>query len=191
MKDRLLRVAFTTTANGTKTGGEYVESNAHIPYQKWTHITVIRAESRVKLFINGILDAVIITEGSNVPNDCPLYIGNAPTYENSCNIAGFVDDLRYYTRVLDENEIESEASPALGNMQPRYVLLGCLNCPIKQANSSCIEGYHLCSSIELNSGAYQVGRSMGWVHWDTNVWEYTKEKKGDTEEVGVGLCCNN
>jgi len=104
-----------------------------------------------------------VTDGSNVPNDSPLFIGNSPDYIDTCDIPGYVDEFRYYTRVLEDYEIEAEASPALGNVQPSFVLLGCIDCPSKQANVSCIEGYHLCTTIELHSAGYQVAKAMGWV----------------------------
>lgn len=65
-----------------------------------------------------------------------------------------MDELRFYNRVLHEAEIEAEAAPALGGIEPSHILLGCVNCLLEKASKSCIEGYHICTNIELHTGGY-------------------------------------
>jgi hypothetical protein len=138
-------------------------SSARIPFHRWTHIGLVRSDKKLKLYINGILDAVNATEGWSAPNDMPLFVGNTPWHKDDCNVPSYIDELRYYKRELRDHEIEAEASPALGGIEPNFIQLGCINCPIEQAAKSCIEGYHICTSIELHTGGYQVARAMGWV----------------------------
>jgi len=189
-KDRTLLIATTTTEKDVGTEGETLTSNSRIPYNKWTHIGLVRLDKKVRLYVNGILDSVIQTNGSTVSNSYPLYIGNAPFAQDQCNIPAYIDELRFYTRELKEVEIEAEASPALGNMHPSYVQLGCMNCGILQAIEACIEGYHLCSTIELHSGVLQIARSLGWTEWNSKIWSYSAIKQtADKSETGLGICC--
>jgi hypothetical protein len=119
---------------------------------------------KAKLYINGILDSIANTEGTTFVSDSPLYIGNHPDYIDQCDISGYIDELRFYTRPLKDIEIQAEASGALGNAHSGYVQLGCVNCPLSIAKNVCVEGYHLCTTIELHSQAFQVAKTMGWVN---------------------------
>jgi len=190
-KERTLKVAVTTTENDAETEGEFINSKAKLSYNRWTHIAVVRQERKLKLYVNGILDSVIQTIGWTITNTSPLYVGNAPFAEEECDIPAYIDEMRFYTRGLNEEEIEAEASPALGNINPNFVQLGCINCSIKQAAESCVEGYHLCSTIELHSGVYQVARTMGWTSWNSKIWSYSAIKQNieGKDEVGLGICC--
>lgn len=150
--------------------GESVTSQSKIPYSKWTHIAVIRDDKNTKLYINGILDGNITSEGWTILNDMPLYIGNTPWHKEDCNVPSLIDEIRVFERVLfaitkaiSEEEIEAEASMALGSIEPSFIKLGCLRCPIEVANSKCPTNYHLCSTIELYTGGFQIARTMGWV----------------------------
>ena len=124
---------------------------------------MIRDQKKLKLYVNGILDAITHTIGFSTTNTMPYYIGNVPWHKDDCNVPTYMDDLRIYNRVLKEFEIEAEGAPSLGGIEPSFVLLGCINCPAKQAESACANNYHICTSIELNTGGYHVARSMGWV----------------------------
>ena len=192
-KERTIKVTVSTTANDTTTEGESITSNSRLPFNRWVHIGVVRLDKKIRLYVNGILDSVLQTLGSTLSNDYPLYVGNTPWTEEECTISAYVDELRYYVRDLVEQEIEAEASPALGNMNPSFVQLGCVNCPITQAAESCIEGYHLCSTIELHSGVVQIARSLGWTKWNSRIWSFsaTKQAAELTEGLGLGICCIN
>jgi len=43
---------------------------------------------------------------------------------------------------------------------------------MKQAANACIRGYHLCTSLEMYSGVYNLVRSIGWIEWEANLWTY-------------------
>jgi hypothetical protein len=143
--------------------GEIVESVARIPYNKWTHVALIKHENRVKLYFNGILDSNVLTEGEGIANDSPLYIGNHPDYVSECEVSGYVDELKFFSRAISEGEVQAEGSAALGNFDSSSVQLGCIDCNVLDAKKSCMEGYHVCTSMEIHSVAYQIAVNQGWV----------------------------
>jgi hypothetical protein len=162
---RHLKVYFTTTADGESTPGEVLTSNSAIPYNKWTQISVNRETSLASLWINGILDRQINTAGTSVPNSDPLYIGNEPQYESQCDIPALVDNLKYFNRPLTVSEIQAESSTAVYNANPSALMLGCINCPIRTAKNACLLGYHLCTSMEIHSFAFETAKDLGWVRF--------------------------
>jgi len=52
---------FVTTSDQENPEGEYLLSTSSIPNQRWTHITVLRLNQKLRLYINGILDTAINT----------------------------------------------------------------------------------------------------------------------------------
>ena len=187
-RDRGLRAFVLTTSADAYPQGEFVDSNARLPYQRWTHIAVVRGERRIRLYINGIIDAMNTTEGFTFTNSDSFFIGGAPGYTENCPVRHLQDELRFYSRELTEEEIEAEASGALGELEPRYVRLGCINCVYADAIAACPSGYHLCTSIELHSGGYQVARANGWVNWNSRVWAHGSPSDS---ELGLGVCCQD
>jgi Concanavalin A-like lectin/glucanases superfamily len=136
---------------------------SRIAYNRWTHVAVVKQEQKVKLYINGILDSIIIINGASVANNSPLYIGNHPDYVSQCEINGYLDELKFYRRALSEGEIQAEGSAAFGTLESSAVHLGCIDCDVFTAKKSCFEGFHLCTSMELHSLAYQIAKTQGWV----------------------------
>lgn len=187
-RERGLRFYITSTASDAYPQGEYIESAAHLPYQRWTHLALLRGERRSRLYVNGILDVSNSTDGSTVANSASLFIGGTPGSGIGCQVGHLQDEVRVYTRELSEEEIEAEAAGALGEIEPRYVRIGCLNCPQSSAEESCPGNYHLCTSIELHSGAYQVARANGWVGWNSRVWARGAQAE---EGQGLGVCCQD
>eukprot|EP01017_Pseudomicrothorax_dubius_P045608 TRINITY_DN7905_c0_g1_i1.p1 TRINITY_DN7905_c0_g1~~TRINITY_DN7905_c0_g1_i1.p1 ORF type:complete len:361 (+),score=26.36 TRINITY_DN7905_c0_g1_i1:55-1137(+) len=202
-KDRALRI-FLSTSERSFPQGEYLTSNARIPFQRWTHVAVVRKANKMRLYVNGILDAVNITMGFSLPtplfkpsdvSENGLYVGAVPWYKEECNIPHLTDELRFYSRPLSEVEIEAEGSPGLGGVEPRFVHLGCFSCSLDVAVKSCIEGYHLCTKLELFNGGLQVARYNGWYDAKVHVWSYSELEIPLNEEepikLGLGICCLN
>jgi len=142
--------------------------------------------------VNGIQDNSNSTSGWTSPNESPLYIGGTPATIEKCLLHLLVDETRYYEKELSDMEIEAEAAGALGQVEPRFVRLGCVDCTVSTAESSCTSDYHLCTSIELHSGAYSVSRINGWTELNKNVWSYSAlETDSESNDQGLGLCCLN
>lgn len=189
---RGIRVYITTTEAGDFPEGEFVDSYARIQYHRWNHIAVIRTQSKIKLYINGIPDNTNSTEGWTSPNKSPLYIGSTPAKLEACQMPLLIDEVRYFDRELTEIEIQSEAAGALGQIEPRYIKFGCYDCTVSSASSACSSSYHLCTTIELHSGGYSVARINGWTDLNRNVWSYSAlEAASDSDELGLGICCLN
>ena len=188
---RRLQVFITTTEYEDYPEGEYLLSNARIPYNRWTHIVVLRSTQKIKLYVNGIFDCFNSTEGWTEINDSPLFVGNTPSKVESCPVPFLVDELKYYDAELSEASIFSESFGAFGQYESRFMRLGCIQCSLEEANQSCDTGFHLCTTIELHSGGYSMIKAMGWDQVSRKVWSYSAlSKKAKYEEgVGLGVCC--
>jgi hypothetical protein len=186
--DRGLRAYVSTTDSVDFPMGEYVESNARLPKNRWAHIAVVRTEKRIKLYVNGILDAVNATQGWTQLNENGIYIGGVPWLSDECQFPFLLDEMRYYSTALNDDFIEAEATGALGGLESAYVKLGCINCNYTKAEGACKDNYQLCASIELNSGGYQVARANGWTDWNSHLWS-SSVNNTDSSEEGLGLCC--
>lgn len=188
---RRLQVFITTTESEDYPEGEYVLSNARIPYNRWTHIVVIRSTLKIKLYVNGIFDSFNSTEGWTETNDSPLYIGNTPSKVENCPVPLLIDELKYYDAELTESSIYSESFGAFGQYESRFMRLGCTECTLDDANDSCDSGYHLCTTIELHSGGYSMIKAMGWDQISKRVWSYSALSKESqySDELGLGVCC--
>jgi hypothetical protein len=190
-EDKFLKVYVSTDEIVDFPMGEFVVSNARVPYYKWHHVAVVRTQARIRLYVNGIIDAVNSTKGWTMTNENSLFIGSTPSMYESCPLSLRVDDVRFYDgKELSESDVEAEAFGALGTIEPYYVRLGCINCKYDDAVNSCPDTHHLCSSIELHSGAYAVARAMGWTEWNSHLWS-TASTDTETNTSGLGICCLN
>lgn len=116
LKTRALRVFISTTNAGSMPMGETVDSMARIPVNRWTHIAIIREEKKVRIYVNGLLDAMGETEGLSIYNRDPLFIGGKGKFDPSCRQPFYIDDFKFYGRDLRIFEIESEASLGLSKI---------------------------------------------------------------------------
>jgi len=164
-----LRVSVTTNWTSSL-HSEYVDSNARLRPNRWVHLAIVHHGSKLLLYVNGILDAATKVAGAVQPNNYPLYIGGDPFSAEHCAHATYLDELRAYSRALVPHELRAEATLALGGADPSLVHLGCSHCGLMEAAKSCPSARHLCSSMELHTGAYQVAKSMGWLHGGKHVW---------------------
>lgn len=187
---RMIRVYVTTTEAGDFPEGEFVESYAHVPFHRWTHVAIVRSTLSIKLYVNGILDRTNTTQGWTETNDDNLFLGNTPSKIDQCPVPWLLDELRYYDREITDEEIMSDAAGAFGQIEPRFIALGCTECTLDVAFTSCDTGYHLCTTIELHSGGYSVVRAMGWHVISPTVWSYSalEDTYGD-DVLGLGVCC--
>lgn len=210
-----LRAAMTTSVS-KRGDGEFVDSNARVLRNRWVHVAIVHhgptvtgGEPRLLLYVNGILDAKLDLRGMPEQNDYPIYVGGDPFTEKQCSFQMYMDDLRMYTRAVTPHELQAEAAPAFAGVEPSFVHLGCLKCSLEEAMHGCPPNRHVCSSIELHTGGYQVAKALGWLLPASHVWTQAAVKKaqaaartptaGDealaagslTQSPGVGLslCC--
>jgi hypothetical protein len=189
-KDKNLKL-FMKTANEELNQGEVLTTNAKVTTQRWLHIAVNKLDTKVRIYVNGILDAAFNLKSLVELNNAPLYIGNVPWLKEHCDFPFLIDELRYYNIAIEEDRIQAEASPILGGIEPSFLQLGCMDCTLKDASQSCSDGYRLCTSIELHTGGYQIARSMGWLNWNTHIWTHGALKTPtDFDNLkGLALCC--
>eukprot|EP01066_Platyproteum_vivax_P004825 Platyproteum_vivax@DN16198_c0_g1_i1.p1 len=196
---RHLRPELTTSVNG-RSEAQQLTSNARIRKHAWTHVGLVRHGSRLRLYVNGILDASSAFAGSTEHFPLPLYVGSAPGHE-SCDVPLLMDEFKIYNRPLGLDELQAEAAPALAGVESSYVKLSCLLCPLDVAIKGCPEGWHICSNLQLNNGGLHVAVRQDYVKPGTSIWtrEGGKIKFGGTSGVeaaeahstdqALGLCC--
>lgn len=204
-----LRAQVTTTIKGVK-DGEHVDSNSRLMANRWMHVSMVHHHARKSLilYVNGILDTALSTQGVMVSNHYPLYIGGDPYNQYDCGFTLYIDDVKVYSHAVPPHQLSAEASPSLGGVDSSYVRLGCLSCRVEEAAKRCPKNRHICTSVELHTGGYQVARSLGWLPAGTHVWTQAAVVKAaeaamgmptlppaglrpaDAESsVGLGLCC--
>jgi hypothetical protein len=87
---------------GTSVPG-YQSSGANtIPLNQWSFGTVTWSGSQVKLYVNGVLQTTATTTGGGAASN-PIVIG---AQTSTRQLAGKIDDLRMYSRVLSASEIQ-------------------------------------------------------------------------------------
>ena len=187
-------LVFVKTGNDESAEGEGFTSKSRLTPQKWYHIAVVKTETSSILYVNGIKETELVLKGAFQDNDQPLYIGNVPWLKNDCAFPFLIDEMRYYNKAVDKDYIQAEASPVLGGVEPSFIQLGCFNCDVNQAATSCNAdlGYRLCTSIELHTGGYQVARALGLINSDTHIWTHNAFQKAEEYKglTGLGLCCS-
>lgn len=75
----------------------------------WQHIAVVRESGRLRLYINGELEAVDgVNSRVELSNDGDLIIGDSDCKSNlEFPFNGLIDDLRVYSRALNDQEVRS------------------------------------------------------------------------------------
>lgn len=159
-----------------------MDSNSRLRYHLWYHLAVVKARGSLMLYVDGILDSVYLTTGKVRSNPLPLYIGSTP-FSSKCNLSLLLDELSVFSHALNSDEIQAEASAALGFVESSYITIGCINCSKEEAIASCPEGYHLCNKVELFTGGYQVARKLSFPV--NAIMASASAEPGS----GIGLCC--
>jgi hypothetical protein len=122
----------------------------------------------------------------------------------------YIDELKIYNRALSHDEIQAEAAPALAGVEASFLRLACVECPLQVAMQNCPDSFHICNSLELHMGGYQVARTLGYLKHGGHVWSHATVHKSDGkpamvnaikglglgavspppgEQLGLGLCC--
>jgi hypothetical protein len=90
-------------------------NNYEIPLNQWTHVAVAYdGKTAAYIFINGVLHSNCIntmTSGSHLNKETRFnYIGKSNTAADTFYLDGYIDELKFYDRVLRNDEISSEMS---------------------------------------------------------------------------------
>lgn len=199
-----LRASVTTTSVSLG-DGEYVDSHARLQPNRWVHIALVHRHNsgaaeagsgsgHLLLYVNGILDARLVLHGRLEQNEYPLYVGGDPFTAEQCGFEMYLDDLRLNSRAVAPHELQAEAAPTLGGVDPSFVHLGCTSCSLEEAVTSCPHTRHVCSALELHTGGYQVAKALGWLASGMHVWTHAAvANRGAAPSAGaasgLALCC--
>jgi len=169
-----------------------LDSTGFLPLRRWTHLALTSTGGVMRLYLNGQLDGeAIVSPSESVPgvagNKAKLHIGRDPWRAGT---KSYLDDFRWYTRVLLPSEIRALTFPSLTGIGTDFVKLGCSKCTFPEAVKTCKGDAHMCSLQELFAGGFHTARVMGWLPPVPEVWYYN-EKGVDlfAGQKKLGLCC--
>lgn len=99
-------------------GGKYTHANVPLPRPDvWTHYAGTYDGRRIKLFVNGKLEATATAEGRVPPSKAPLFLGGIESGDRS--FVGHLEDARLYDRALADDVIPSlMTAPAQADPAP-------------------------------------------------------------------------
>jgi hypothetical protein len=106
LQDGRLRFIWATAAGGGIDGFDLVETDEALETDRWHHVAASYQRGKARLFVNGREVA------SKVTADWPIYEANADLQigGNGYGLDGFfngkIDDLRVYTRALEDFDIQ-------------------------------------------------------------------------------------
>lgn len=189
-EEKTLNLRFSTSSISDPEG-ELIISNTKLNFSRWIHIGLIKNNNGVKLYMNGVLDSELILKGSLIDNIGDIYIGGVKWLKQFCQFPFLIDEFKFYNKAISPDYFKAETSGVLSNLNSDNFKYGCKDCSIDDALKSCSSDYRLCSLIELNSGGYQVSRSLGWSDWKTQIWSYSAalDKDNFNGIKGFALCC--
>jgi len=189
--ERRLQARMSPHAGQTEQG--LLDSQGLLPLRRWTHIALTSTGGVMRLFLNGQMDGeAIVGAPQGIPdlagNKAPIRLGRDPW---RAGFKGYMDDFRWYNRVLLPSEVRALTFPSLTGIGTDFVKLGCKSCTFPEAVDKCKGGTHMCSQQELFAGGYHTARVMGWMPTTPNsIWIYNE--KGTDLFAGqkrLGLCC--
>ncbi len=96
------RVHFCVSTSASN--NEYFNSNADLPTGSWSHVACVKAGTKWRCYVNGVLDTEATLAGATTGNSGPLYVGDDPWYSGS---ASTLDDVRVYTGALTTAEVQN------------------------------------------------------------------------------------
>merc|ERR1711865_950649 len=155
-KERRIHARVSTDMNIN----EGLDSVTKLKLKRWTHVAYMYEGKLLSLFINGVKDSEVILKGTPLANNGTISIGKDTHHAGTkC----FMDDFKWYSRALDDKDIRMMADGSLPAVGPQFVQLGCRSCDFETAQTSCTEGYHICTTRELYASAFKVASGMGWL----------------------------
>ncbi|AFZ81020.1 hypothetical protein BEWA_004280 [Theileria equi strain WA] len=122
-KNGQIKVALSVEGNKTIE----ITSNSRLQRHNWYHLAVVRERNNILLYVDGILDCTYNSKALTRHNNLPLYIGSVP-FAPTCDLPILLDELSVFAYAVGADEIQAEASIALGGIESSYVIIGCTNC---------------------------------------------------------------
>jgi len=109
---------------------ECMTSVATLPLDVWTHVAVVVEQKKIKLFVNGALDAQAGTKGNARAVMYPIVVGSCPpglrTHVDHVRVGfdGILAQYRYYTRALSPIHIRvvyDQGPPEAYDVRERWI----------------------------------------------------------------------
>jgi len=183
-KERRIHARVSTDMNIN----EGLDSVTKLKLKRWTHVAYMYEGKLLSLFINGVKDSEVILKGTPLANNGTISIGKDTHHAGTkC----FMDDFKWYSRALDDKDIRMMADGSLPAVGPQFVQLGCRSCDFETAQTSCTEGYHICTTRELYASAFKVASGMGWLEVNNAVWSRNTTTASPKTDKRLGLCCTD
>lgn len=166
-------------------------SHAELPKHQWIHVAVAfdSQTRRLQLYLDGVPDMGIQASDFVSTNEFPLYIGGDPYTLDGCFLRLALDDVKAFARPLDMGELRAEAGATIG----AGVALGCVSCT-STAATACPPTFHLCSGLELHTGALQMASRLGWWRGGSPVWTNADAQAAHAQKsptTKLALCCES
>lgn len=171
--------------------GEYFISKSKLSLQKWSHIGLIKNNSKLTLVINSIIDTEYVLKGGPVIDYGDIYIGGVKWLKNFCEFPLLIDEVKIYNTAISIDIIKAEGSLLLSGIASDMFQYGCSDCDLNTAETTCKGNYKLCTTIELHNGGYQIARTFGWLDESSHIWTNSaiKKKEDFKDKTGLALCC--
>ena len=188
-KTRQLHVRLREINDDNKHGHSF-ESFARIPWERWTHISLVLQGQVAQIYVNGIKDNLIVMNDNFRVNDADWYLGGMP---GNLGVRAFVDDFRVYNIGLQEGKIQALAHGGLGSYSPHNIkfLKGGEPVPCPQA-SKCGDQFHVCTWQEQKGGALAAARANGMFQGEADkIQVWTEDCDKSSNEKGLVICCRN
>ena len=171
--------------------GHSFDSFARIPWERWTHVSLVLQGQVAQIYVNGVRDNLIVMNDKFRVNDADWYLGGMP---GQTGVRAFVDEFRVYNVGLEEGKVQALAHGGLGSYSARNIkfLKGGEPVPCPQA-SKCGDRWHVCTWREQQGGALAAARANGMFQGEVDkirVWTDDCDA-ARADERGLVICCRN
>ena len=85
--------------------GHSFQSFARVPWEKWTHVTLVLQGEVARIYVNGVRDNMIVLNDRYRVNQEPWYLGGMPGKQG---VNAFIDDLKIFNQGLEEGSIQGK-----------------------------------------------------------------------------------
>ncbi len=139
------RIEFTVATDGAT--DQYFESTTTIAAGEWSHITLTFDGTTMKAYINGVAAGTKAVAGTMFASTAPIEIG---ARNNAYFFNGSIDEVRIWTRVLTETEINNQKDKSVPANANGLAVYYKMNQGIAEGDNSSISLLTDSSSNNLN-----------------------------------------